>query len=118
MRISDWSSDVCSSDLFLGTSIGVTLFPDDASNAAMLMKNGDIAMYQAKVAGQNCHRFYSRAMDQAVERRVHMEQDLRGAWDRGELRLVYPPVYRMSGTRLAGTQAGVRPERRRVGRRG
>src|SRR3546814_12443283 len=74
--------------VFRGTSIGVTLFPDDASNAAMLMKNGDIAMYQAKVAGKNCHRFYSRAMDQAVERRVHMEQDLRGAWERGELSLV------------------------------
>src|SRR5690606_16647702 len=67
--------------VFLGTSIGITLFPDDAAGATMLMKNGDIAMYQAKVAGKNCHRFYSRAMDQAVERRVSMEQDLRGAWE-------------------------------------
>ena len=79
--------------VFLGTSIGITLFPDDASGATMLMKNGDIAMYQAKVAGKNCYRFYSRAMDQAVERRVHMEQDLRGAWERGELSLAYQPVY-------------------------
>ena len=71
--------------VFLGTSIGITLFPEDASGATMLMKNGDIAMYQAKVAGKNCYRFYSRAMDQAVERRVRMEQDLRGAWERGEL---------------------------------
>ncbi|MFC3717335.1 putative bifunctional diguanylate cyclase/phosphodiesterase [Luteimonas soli] len=94
--------------VFLGTSIGITLFPDDASNAAMLMKNGDIAMYQAKVAGKNCHRFYSRAMDQAVERRVHMEQDLRGAWERGELSLVYQPVYRMSDNRLAGAEALLR----------
>ncbi len=53
------------------------------------MKNGDIAMYQAKVAGKNCYRFYSRAMDQAVERRVRIEQDLRGAWERGELSLLY-----------------------------
>src|SRR3546814_7405424 len=79
-----------------------------SSNAAMLMKNGDIAMYQAKVAGKNCHRFYSRAMDQAVERRVHMEQDLRGAWERGELSLVYQPVYRMSDNRLAGAEALLR----------
>src|SRR5690606_17569803 len=78
--------------VFLGTSIGVTLFPDDAAGATMLMKNGDIAMYQAKVAGKNCHRFYSRAMDQAVERRVGMEQDLRGAWERGELSIAYQPV--------------------------
>ena len=94
--------------VFLGTSIGITVFPDDASNAAMLMKNGDIAMYQAKVAGKNCHRFYSRAMDQAVERRVHMEQDLRGAWERGELSLVYQPVYRLADNALAGAEALLR----------
>jgi diguanylate cyclase (GGDEF)-like protein len=63
--------------VFLGTSIGITLFPQDASGANALMKNGDIAMYQAKVAGKNCYRFYSRAMDQAVERRVHLEHELR-----------------------------------------
>jgi hypothetical protein len=67
-------------ELFLGTSIGVTLFPDDAADATTLLKNGDIAMYQAKMAGKNCYRYYSRAMDHAVERRVHMEQELRGAW--------------------------------------
>ncbi|HEY4530618.1 MAG TPA: EAL domain-containing protein [Luteimonas sp.] len=94
--------------VFLGTSIGVTVFPDDAVGAAMLMKNGDIAMYQAKVAGKNCHRFYSRAMDQAVERRVRMEQDLRGAWDRGELSLAYQPVYRLEDRRLVGAEALLR----------
>ena len=65
--------------VFLGVSIGVTLFPEDAAGGTALLKNADIAMYQAKVAGKGCFRFYSRAMDQAVERRVRMEQDLRGA---------------------------------------
>ena len=94
--------------VFLGTSIGVTLFPEDASSATSLMKNGDIAMYQAKVAGKNCYRFYSRAMDQAVERRVHLEQELRGAWDRGELSLVYQPVYRLSDGVMVGAEALLR----------
>ena len=94
--------------VFLGTSIGITLFPEDASGATMLMKNGDIAMYQAKVAGKNCYRFYSRAMDQAVERRVHMEHDLRGAWDRGEMSLVYQPVYRFADNKLVGAEALLR----------
>jgi predicted signal transduction protein with EAL and GGDEF domain len=94
--------------VFLGTSIGITLFPEDASGSTMLMKNGDIAMYQAKVAGKNCYRFYSRAMDQAVERRVRMEQDLRGAWERGELSVVYQPVYRLSDGKLAGAEALLR----------
>jgi diguanylate cyclase (GGDEF)-like protein len=78
--------------VFLGTSIGITLFPEDARDAPMLMKNGDIAMYQAKVAGKNCYRFFSRAMDRAVARRIRMESDLRGAWERGELTLSYQPV--------------------------
>src|SRR5690606_14282526 len=90
--------------VFLGISIGITLFPEDASNAATLMKNGDIAMYQAKVAGKNCFRFYSRAMDQAVERRVRMEQDLRGAWERGELSLAYQPVFRLADGKLVGAE--------------
>ena len=94
--------------VFLGTSIGVTLFPEDASGATALMKNGDIAMYQAKVAGKNCYRFYSRAMDQAVERRVHMEQELRGAWERGELSLLYQPIFRMSDKRIIGAEALLR----------
>lgn len=94
--------------VFLGTSIGITLFPEDASTASALMKNGDIAMYQAKVAGKNCYRFYSRAMDQAVERRVYMEQELRGAWDRGELSLVYQPIFRLSDQRIIGAEALLR----------
>ena len=94
--------------VFLGTSIGITLFPEDASGATALMKNGDIAMYQAKVAGKNCYRYYSRAMDQAVERRVHMEQELRGAWERGELSLVYQPIVRLSDKRVVGAEALLR----------
>ena len=94
--------------VFLGTSIGITLFPEDASGATALMKNGDIAMYQAKVAGKNCYRFYSRAMDQAVERRVHLEHELRGAWDRGELSLAYQPVFRLADGAMIGAEALLR----------
>lgn len=94
--------------IFMGTSVGITLFPDDAVGATALLKNGDIAMYQAKVAGKNCYRFYSRAMNEAVERRVHLENELRGAWDRGELRVVYQPVYRLSDQALVGAEALLR----------
>jgi len=100
--------DIEGRQVFLGTSIGITLFPEDASSASALMKNGDIAMYQAKVAGKNGFRFYSRAMDHAVERRVHMEQELRGAWERGELSVVYQPVCRTSDGRVVGAEALLR----------
>jgi diguanylate cyclase (GGDEF)-like protein len=94
--------------VFLGTSVGITLFPQDATSATSLMKNGDIAMYQAKVAGKNCFRFYSRAMDQAVGRRMHLEQELRGAWARGELSLVYQPIYRLHDGAMVGAEALLR----------
>jgi diguanylate cyclase (GGDEF)-like protein len=94
--------------VFLGASIGITLFPDDATHAGQLLKNADIAMYQAKVAGKNCYRFYSRALDRAVERRVQLEQDLRGAWSRGELSLVYQPIYRLADGNIVGAEALLR----------
>ena len=94
--------------VFLGTSVGVALFPDDATTASLLMKNGDIAMYQAKVAGKNCYRFYSRTMDQAVERRMRMEHDLRGAWGRGELSLAYQPIFRTRDRVLVGAETLLR----------
>lgn len=94
--------------VFLGTSVGITLFPEDASVASVLMKNGDIAMYQAKVAGKGCYRFYSKAMDQAFARRVHMEHDLRGAWARGELSLVYQPIFDLADRHVVGAEALLR----------
>ncbi len=94
--------------VFLGASIGITLFPNDATHAGQLLKNADIAMYQAKVAGKNCYRFYSRALDRAVERRVQLEQDLRGAWSRGELSLVYQPIYRLGDGEIVGAEALLR----------
>ncbi len=94
--------------VFLGASIGVTVFPEDATEARDLIKNGDIAMYQAKSAGKNCLRFYSRAMDQAVGASVALEDALRGAWDRAELSVHYQPIYALADRRLLGAEALLR----------
>ena len=95
-------------DVFLGISIGISIYPDDATTAAALMKNGDIAMYQAKLAGKSCARYYSKVMDYAVERHVRLESELRGAWDRGELSVVYQPVFRVSDDAMVGAEALLR----------
>lgn len=95
-------------EVFLGISIGISMYPDDAATAAMLMKNGDIAMYQAKLAGKNCARYYDNVMNQAVERHVRLETELRGAWDRGELSMVYQPVFRVSDNAVVGAEALLR----------
>ncbi len=94
--------------VFLGASIGITLFPSDAASAVTLIKNGDIAMYQAKTAGKHCYRFYHPSMEQMVERRVRMEKELRNAWERNELSMFYQPVFRMSDRQIVGAEALLR----------
>ena len=101
--------------VFLGASVGITLFPDDATSSAVLLKNGDIAMYQAKVAGKNCYRFYSKAMDQAVERHVQLEGELRGAWERGELQVLYQPIVALESGQPLGAEALLRWQHPRLG---
>ena len=95
-------------DLVVSASIGVTVFPDDAASAAQMVKNADMAMYQAKSAGKGCFRFYSRALDEEVERRVRLEHDLRGAWQRGEMSLAFQPVYDLLHGRPVGAEALLR----------
>ena len=93
---------------FLGTSIGISLFPDDAIDATELMKCGDIAMYQAKQAGKNCYRLYSRAMNEEASQRIRLEDELRGAWARGELQVLYQPIWRVADRSVVGAEALLR----------
>ncbi len=105
-------------EIMLKASIGVTLFPDDATTPASLLKNADIAMYQAKLDGKNCYRFYTREMDSAVERRVDIEHELRFAIDRQEFKVYYQPIHRLSDGSVAGAEALVRwqhPQRGLIG---
>ncbi|MCZ7010117.1 EAL domain-containing protein, partial [Salmonella enterica] len=60
------------------------------------------------IAGKNCHRFYNATLNQAMERRVYLEHDLRGAWNRGELSLAYQPIYRLSDGALVGAETLLR----------
>ena len=94
--------------VFLGASIGITLYPEDAEDPHQLIKNGDIAMYQAKVAGKNCLRFFSPAMNHAVEHSVELEHALRGAWERGELSLAFQPIHQLANRRMVGAEALLR----------
>lgn len=95
-------------DLVVSGSVGITVFPDDAASAAQMVKNADMAMYQAKAGGKGCYRFYSRALDEEVERRVRLENDLRGAWERGEMSLAFQPVYDLTEGRAVGAEALLR----------
>ena len=94
--------------LVVSGSIGITIFPDDAASAAQMVKNADMAMYQAKAGGKGCFRFYSRALDEDNERRLRLEHDLHGAWERGEMTLAFQPIYDLTDGRAVGAEALLR----------
>ena len=65
-------------------SIGVALFNDRSQGVDGLLKQADLAMYQAKAMGRNTMRFFDGSMQTAVDQRMSMENDLREALQRGD----------------------------------
>ena len=78
-------------ELYVSASIGISLFPDDCDNKVDLLRHADTAMYTAKEAGRNCYRYYTPALNKAVQHRQRIEKDLRRALANDELHLVYQP---------------------------
>lgn len=75
----------------LGTSIGIAMFPSDATDRHGLLSTADTALYRAKAEGRGTFRFYESGMGSEVRDRRRLEHDLRSAVARDELALVYQP---------------------------
>ncbi|CCQ74199.1 bifunctional diguanylate cyclase/phosphodiesterase [Magnetospira sp. QH-2] len=95
-------------DLFIGASIGIALFPEDGADDETLMKNADVAMYQAKQAGRGTYRFFTNEMNDNTGRRIALEADLRTAIDQDQLALHYQPKIALENNRIIGFEALVR----------
>lgn len=89
-------------------SIGVALIPDHGSTPADLLKRADIALYRAKDIGRNTTQFYHASMQHAVSQRLRMENDLRLALARNELRLHYQAQVDSRSERINGAEALLR----------
>ncbi len=85
-------------------SIGITLFGHGSQSVEDLLKQADLAMYQAKAAGRNTLRMFDQGMQAAVDARVDMEADLRLALEQGQFTLHYQPVVGKGG-RVIGAEA-------------
>ncbi|MEW8569687.1 MAG: EAL domain-containing protein, partial [Candidatus Thiodiazotropha sp.] len=95
-------------DIYIGASVGITIFPDDAMNADSLLRNADMAMYQAKERGRNNYQFFTASMQQQTLERQQLELDLRLAMQRGELEIYYQPVVNAEFERVISVEALLR----------
>lgn len=73
-------------------SVGITVFPDDATDLELLMQNADQAMYAAKRAGRNRFSYYTRAMQVQAQDRMSLLSDLKAALLNGQLQLYFQPI--------------------------
>jgi len=95
-------------ELTVSGSIGISCYPQDGSDAETLLKNADLAMYNAKEAGRNMFRFYAAEMNMRVQETLAMTNDLRRALQRGEFVLHYQPRYQLASGRITGMEALIR----------
>lgn len=95
-------------EVYLGGSIGISLFPNDGETATELMRNADTALYQAKENGRGQFCFYTGSMNADTLARLELETALRGAVERGELVLHYQPKVDLDSGRICGAEALLR----------
>ncbi len=83
--------NIKSVEAFIGASIGIAFFPDDAHKAVDLIKNGENAMYHAKKKGENCYTFFEKEMETKARQKLLMDSKLRKAVQNKEFSLCYQP---------------------------
>jgi diguanylate cyclase (GGDEF)-like protein/PAS domain S-box-containing protein len=96
---------VAGNELFVTGSVGISLFPQDAADLNILIRNADVAMYQAKARGRNGFQFYAPSMDGDGIERLRLEALLRRSLEKGEIRLAYQPQIDLESGRLVGVEA-------------
>jgi diguanylate cyclase (GGDEF)-like protein len=100
-------------EIFVSVSIGISMFPGDATDLAALMKHADTAMFHAK-RFRNDYKFFEPDMEAGASERLELEHGLRGALERNELVVYYQPQEDLKSGRIVGAEALVRwmhPER-------
>lgn len=98
-------------EVFIGGSIGISLFPQDGESVTELMKNADAAMYLAKKNGRNQFSFYTKKMNAGACAQLEMENDLRRALLQNELVLHYQPKVDLQSKKVCGLEALIRWKR-------
>ncbi|MBN2617290.1 MAG: EAL domain-containing protein [Spirochaetales bacterium] len=94
--------------LFTSTSIGVNIFNAGDNNIDDLLKNADIAMYEAKSNGKSCTHYFNHEMNKELTRRLELEKSLRLAIENKELTPYFQPIYSGKNNKVVGAETLLR----------
>ena len=97
--------EVGEKSLIAGASIGVAVFPDDATDAEDLLKNADLALYHAKAEGRGRCRHFTDELGQARQRRMVLSAHLRAAIENGEIQAHFQPLVHARDMHVVGFEA-------------
>ena len=92
----------------ISASIGITFFPEDATDTHDLMKNADQAMYAAKSLGGNQYHYFTQSMQEAVIQRMHMINDLHVALENNQFETVFQPIVDLKTGGICRAEALIR----------
>ena len=95
-------------ELYTTTSIGISVYPEDGSDAETLIKNADTAMYQAKELGRDNYQLFNANVNAKALHRIALEHGLRRALASDELRMHYQPIFDLRQGRITGMEALLR----------
>ena len=100
--------DIGGNQFYITTSIGISLYPQDGTIASELLKNADVAMYQAKDNGRNTFEYYSQRMSELAFERILMETHLRHAIEQEQFFLHYQPQCDLHSGTISGMEVLLR----------
>ncbi len=95
-------------ELHITTSIGISIFPHDGTDAETLIKHADISMYRAKELGRNKAVYFTAEMNAGSRKQLAMEINLRKALERNQLKMLYQPKIDISNNSIIGFEALLR----------
>ncbi|MDV5859544.1 EAL domain-containing protein [Pseudomonas mendocina] len=95
-------------ELYIGASIGISLFPDDGDSVEQILRNADSALFKAKSSGREGYAFYIQELTDYARQRVELASSLRHALDNEELRVYYQPLHDLGDGSQVGMEALVR----------
>lgn len=104
-----------SHEVFVGASIGITVYPMGGNDVDTLLKNADIAMYHAKDQGRNNYQFFTKSMNRIAFERLTLETRLRKALENDEFRLYYQPQLDIKTGKIVGVEALIRWQQPEMG---